>query len=422
MGIKRTALDCLVSLMKTAIRVSTGKHATQIHAHLAEQFSPVITQDAGAAGTLRFYCPGVLPEYRARTLLTKEPETIEWLNSMGKGEVLWDIGANVGIYSLYAAQRGVAVQAFEPAPGNYYLLHRNIELNHLDHLIDSYCLAFNDESRLDAFHMSTTDLGGSTSSFGEPTDWKGETYVAKFKQSMIGFTVDGFIAQFAPPRPHHIKIDVDGIEHVDYVWKGEPIAEVVGGASKYEWMIASHVLEHIPDPIRFLQGVAEILTPTGRFSMALPDKRYCFDHFQPLSNTGALLDAFTEERVKPTAGQVFQYFAHCAQLDGNIAWASGLGGEVEFRHDLTMGTNGWRGALDDADFGGEVHCWRFTPESFRLLIAELGTMGLIDLKIVDSRPTNGSEFFVTLGHGRTIVTEEERIALVRAAISSDHER
>jgi len=217
-------------------------------------------------------------------------------------------------------------------------------------------------------------------------------------------------------------IDVDGIEHVDYVWKGEPIAEVVGGASKYEWMIASHVLEHIPDPIRFLQGVAEILTPTGRFSMALPDKRYCFDHFQPLSNTGALLDAFTEERVKPTAGQVFQYFAHCAQLDGNIAWASGLGGEVEFRHDLTMGTNGWRGALDDADFGGEVHCWRFTPESFRLLIAELGTMGLIDLKIVDSRPTNGSEFFVTLGHGRTIVPEEERIALVRAAISSDHER
>ena len=212
MGIKRAALDCLVFLMKTAIRASTGRNATQIHAHLAEQFSPVVTQNAGAAGTLRFYCPGVLPEYRARTLLTKEPETIEWLNSMGKGEVLWDIGANVGIYSLYAAKRGVTVQAFEPAPGNYYLLHRNIELNRLDNLIDSYCLAFNDDSRLDTFYMSTTDLGGSTSSFGEPTDWKGETYVAKFKQSMIGFTVDGFIPQFAPPRPHHIKIDVDGIE------------------------------------------------------------------------------------------------------------------------------------------------------------------------------------------------------------------
>lgn len=217
-------------------------------------------------------------------------------------------------------------------------------------------------------------------------------------------------------------VDVDGIEHVDHVWKGEPLAEIVGGSSKYEWMIASHVLEHIPDPIRFLQGVAEILTPTGRFSMALPDKRYCFDHFQPLSNTGALLDAFTEQRVRPTAGQVFQYFAHCAQLDGNIAWAPGFDGEVDFRHDLTMGGNGWRGALDGADFGGEVHCWRFTPESFRLLIAELGTLGLIDLEIVDSRPTHGSEFFVTLGHGRTIVTEEQRIELVRAAVASDHER
>lgn len=211
MGIKRNALDCMVSLMKVAIRTAAGRHSAQIFAHLAHQFSPVLDQDVGC-GTLRFFCPGPLPEYRARTLLTKEPETIEWINGMGKGEMFWDIGANVGIYSLYAALRGVAVQAFEPAPGNYYLLHRNIELNRLDGLINSYCLAFNDESRLDSFYMSTTDLGGSTSSFGEPTDWKGQSYVAKFKQAMIGFTVDEFVSRFSPPLPNHIKIDVDGIE------------------------------------------------------------------------------------------------------------------------------------------------------------------------------------------------------------------
>jgi len=91
-------------------------------------------------------------------------------------------------------------------------LSKNVELNGMGENIASYCLAFNDETRLDAFYMSTTDLGGSMSSFGEATDWRGQTYVAKFKQAMIGYTVDEFVERFTPPFPHHIKIDVDGIE------------------------------------------------------------------------------------------------------------------------------------------------------------------------------------------------------------------
>lgn len=72
-------------------------------------------------GEIKFYCPNNLSLWRAETLLTKEPETIEWINSFGEGCVFWDIGANVGIYSMYAALKTKAnVLAFEPAASNYY--------------------------------------------------------------------------------------------------------------------------------------------------------------------------------------------------------------------------------------------------------------------------------------------------------------
>jgi predicted RNA methylase len=74
---------------------------------------------------IRFYCPDKLSMWRADTLLTKEPETIHWIDRMQSGEILVDIGASTGIYSLYAAKRGVQVIAVEPDPAIYKILLRN---------------------------------------------------------------------------------------------------------------------------------------------------------------------------------------------------------------------------------------------------------------------------------------------------------
>jgi FkbM family methyltransferase len=164
-------------------------------------------------GPIAFYCLGDLPAWRAETLLTKEPETIEWIESFSPGDVLWDIGANVGVYSLYAAMRGMTqVLAFEPAAANYALLNRNIELNGLADHLQAFCIAFNDDTRLDALHMQMTEFGGSMSSFGEAIDSHGKDFTPLFRQAMVGYSVDGFMAQFQPAFPNHIKIDVDGIE------------------------------------------------------------------------------------------------------------------------------------------------------------------------------------------------------------------
>ncbi len=211
MSIRENALNAAIRLLRGTIRLTGARQAGAITARLAEGLSPTIEAPT-PFGTLRFFCPGHLPEFRARTLLTKEPETLRWIETFDSGDVLWDIGANVGSYSLYAGLRGMRTLAFEPSAGNYHLLNRNIEINRMDDRISAYCLAFSDDTRLAAFHMQSTEVGSALSSFAEATDWQGRPFSAVFEQAMMGFDIDGFIRQFSPAFPTHIKIDVDGRE------------------------------------------------------------------------------------------------------------------------------------------------------------------------------------------------------------------
>lgn len=165
-------------------------------------------------GPIRFLCMDHLPLFRAQSLMTKEPETLEWIEAFDAGDVFWDVGANVGVYTLYAAKAGKAGQvlAFEPSAGNYMLLNRNIEVNGFDSVAKAYCIAFSDADLLGDMHMQSTELGGALSSFDTPIDFAGQQYTAKFRQGMLGLSIDSFVRTFAPPFPNHLKIDVDGIE------------------------------------------------------------------------------------------------------------------------------------------------------------------------------------------------------------------
>lgn len=82
-------------------------------------------------GPLKYYCPSFMEMWRVETLYTKEPETIEWINNFPEHSILWDIGANVGMYTIYAANKGHFVVAFEPSSREYGILKKNIELNNV---------------------------------------------------------------------------------------------------------------------------------------------------------------------------------------------------------------------------------------------------------------------------------------------------
>ena len=136
------------------------------------------------------------------------------------------------------------------------------------------------------------------------------------------------------------------IEEVDFVWRGEPLWELVGGEQVYDWIIASHAIEHMPDLVGFLQGCERILRPGGRLALVVPDQRWCFDHWGVPSTTGALLDAHHGEAHQPTPGQVWDHMSRACRLGGDIAWAEGAPGRPELMFERAQAAGAYRAALD----------------------------------------------------------------------------
>src|SRR5262249_55025860 len=103
-------------------------------------------------------------------------------------------------------------------------------------------------------------------------------------------------------------LDLDRIEPVDYIWNGESYAELIGKTKHYDWIIASHMIEHTPDLIGFLGDCDCILKDTGVLSLVIPDARYCFDHFRPLTGLSKIIDAHLNRQRIHTVGTVAEYF------------------------------------------------------------------------------------------------------------------
>jgi FkbM family methyltransferase len=146
----------------------------------------------------------------------KEADTVDWIEKfMHDGDVFYDVGANVGPYSLVAAKYfagKVKVFAFEPAFLNFSQLCRNVHLNHCQDIITPLSVALADETSLGAFNYQGLLAGSALHTFGAPVDSSGERFDPVLRQPMLGYRLDDLIAQFRLPVPNHIKIDVDGIE------------------------------------------------------------------------------------------------------------------------------------------------------------------------------------------------------------------
>lgn len=146
----------------------------------------------------------------------REPETIGWIErSLRGGDVLFDIGANVGAYSLVAAKfsRGEArIYAFEPAFSSFAALCRNIAINHCDGCIVPLNLVLSDETSIGAFHYSDTRSGSSLHSYGSNRNCKGQLFTPAMKQPVLSYRLDDLVRIFPIPVPNLMKIDVDGIE------------------------------------------------------------------------------------------------------------------------------------------------------------------------------------------------------------------
>jgi FkbM family methyltransferase len=146
----------------------------------------------------------------------KEPETIEWLeNNFRPGDVLYDVGANVGSYSFVAyvvAAGDCTVYAFEPSFSTFAALCENVFLNDCDEKIVPLQVALSDETKLLTFNYSNISAGTSMHSVGEAINQSGKPFQPSFKQPMFSYRLDDLVEQFGLRTPNHIKIDTDGAE------------------------------------------------------------------------------------------------------------------------------------------------------------------------------------------------------------------
>ncbi|HEY9630110.1 MAG TPA: methyltransferase domain-containing protein [Coleofasciculaceae cyanobacterium] len=191
-------------------------------------------------------------------------------------------------------------------------------------------------------------------------------------------------------------INIENIEEVDFIWQGERYSELTGKSKFYDWIIASHVIEHTPDLIGFLCDCDTILKDDGVVSLVVPDKRYCFDHYRPITGLAKVIDSHLHKNLIHTPGTAAEYYLNVVAKAGSIAWRSSTTGDYNFVHSLEDALHGMKLVLEDKAYL-DVHAWCFVPHSFRLMIHDLFCLGYIPLQEVDFFPTQGCEFYITLG-------------------------
>jgi len=167
---------------------------------------------------LKFNTSTPLELYRAKTLFEKEPETIAWINSWTEAQkstesVFFDIGANIGIFSLYGAHKSkyTKVFSFEPVSDNYAALIANIKINALDN-VTAFNVALSNKNKLSHLYINDLRVGNSGAQIDESVNEKQEFFQPCRVESVLCFSLDNLISGFQVPFPNFIKIDVDGHE------------------------------------------------------------------------------------------------------------------------------------------------------------------------------------------------------------------
>lgn len=193
----------------------------------------------------------------------------------------------------------------------------------------------------------------------------------------------------------HAGFDVEAIVPIDYASAGRSIRSTVGADAPFHYVIASHVVEHVPDLIGWLTDVRSVLADDGVVSLAVPDHRRCFDVLRTPTVLADVVEAHLLAATVPSTRQVFDHHISARSWRGQIAWNDDppldeLAPVHPDEEALERATAAAAGRYDD------VHCWVFTPRSFVDLFAGLQRLALVGFDLVSCSETESGEFFAAL--------------------------
>ena len=228
----------------------------------------------------------------------------------------------------------------------------------------------------------------------------------------------------------NVRSRVELIEDVDVVWRRDVDLDAAClnlHPQGFDYLIASHVIEHIPNIIGFLQQVSRLARgPDFVLSLAVPDCRLTFDVFKPLSDTADALLAHRENRMIHAAETAFRSLSYMAwRGDDGAAWVPGDDRPFRLMNSLRYAHHVYLDNLRDIAHGTQgyidQHCWYCTPSSFELLILELNALRYIDFIVSETEPGPCSEFLTRLtkrSHG----LDEDQLNALRLALMIETRR
>jgi hypothetical protein len=207
-------------------------------------------------------------------------------------------------------------------------------------------------------------------------------------------------------------VDTSRIGPVDFVWKSGDLdaAIPVEHHGTFGACIASHVIEHMPDPLSFYRSLDRLIQPSGIVALAVPDKRFCFDYFRPLSMTSDFILAHSMKRRRHSKKTAFDHTAYAVSSNDSAAWGQHPPGNLGFYSSLRAAYQ-LLATTDESEAASYVdyHAWCYTPSSFKLVMLELNVLELSDWQIDFDYPTEGCEFIVILKKGRLQFVSDESL-------------
>jgi predicted SAM-dependent methyltransferase len=208
-------------------------------------------------------------------------------------------------------------------------------------------------------------------------------------------TTEALRVKYADPST---QIDTSKIVDVDYIWGEKGLGELLQAESPVDYLIASHVIEHVPDFVGWLNEIHSILKPGGILSLAVPDKRRCFDYLRNPTRTGDVIDAYLKKKKKPSPGQIFDDVCSQVSIQGKLfSWDTNQIDETQLVHSSSV-EDAWivaKNSFNSNEYR-DSHCWVFTPASFFRVLSELTSLGLFKFEVTQFYDTSGNEFHVSL--------------------------
>lgn len=220
-------------------------------------------------------------------------------------------------------------------------------------------------------------------------------------------------------------VKTEEIEEVDVVWRHGQLHKVVSREliGTCDAIIVSHVLEHLPDLIGFLDSARQLVHDQGRLIFALPDKRWCFDLFRALSFAGDVLQAHHEQRLLRSFATRFNEIAYSVTAEGKIGWGAGEHvRSLDFFHPFNRLSKLTYDAAAEPGEYEDAHAWHFTPSSFALLVLDLSLIGVVDWQVEWMESGKRVEFFGHLRPGALCFQDQRASQAMRLKLLKDISR